>query len=230
MSTRSYFSRFILFTAPTPSTATSIVHPNICKNLLDTFLLTASSSTKSTLGGTAHPGTYVDLLTLSVCALPGLPLPADEPAAEADEGAGALMNPVGPGTAAEDELSPSSSGSPPMPSGVGMTTWLRTLASNAQFPFASSSDERGIRWPTVNTCSPSWFIVLASTASPYRAASSIRNGPASKGGAAPSAPAGTGTTTEGPAWGGGGGAGCGPGTGTVGLVEDDADDAAAAWA
>ena len=71
MSTRSYFSRFILFTAPTPSTATSIVHPKICKNLLDTFLLTASSSTSSTLGGTAHPGTYVDLRTRSVCALPG---------------------------------------------------------------------------------------------------------------------------------------------------------------
>lgn len=57
MSTKSYFSKFILFTALTPSTATSISHPNTCKNLLLSFRHTASSSTKSTLGGIAHPGT-----------------------------------------------------------------------------------------------------------------------------------------------------------------------------
>ena len=66
INTRSYFSKFILFTAPTPSTATSIVHPLTCRNLLLNLLLTRSSSTKSTLGGTAHPGTYVDRRTLNV--------------------------------------------------------------------------------------------------------------------------------------------------------------------
>src|ERR1700722_4463579 len=67
MRTKSYFSRFILLTAPTPSTATSIVHPNTCKNLLDSFRLTASSSTRSTRGGTAHPGTNVERRTRSFC-------------------------------------------------------------------------------------------------------------------------------------------------------------------
>ena len=68
INTKSYFSKFILFTALTPSTATSAVHPNTCKNLLLNFLLIASSSTSNTLRGTAHPGTNVDLLTLSFCA------------------------------------------------------------------------------------------------------------------------------------------------------------------
>ena len=66
MSTRSYFSRFILFTAPTPSTATSIVHPKTCRNLEESLRETASSSTKRTRGGTAQPGTNVDRRTRRV--------------------------------------------------------------------------------------------------------------------------------------------------------------------
>ncbi len=166
MSTKSYFSRFILLTAPTPSTATSIVHPKICKNLLDTFLLTASSSTSSTLGGTAHPGTYVDLRTLSVCALAVRAPPRVEELPAAVAGGGAPRNCAGWTLLGDVELSPSSSGSPPMPSGVGMTTWLSTFGSKDQFPFASSRFERGRRCPTVNTCRPSWFIVFGSTVNP----------------------------------------------------------------
>src|ERR1700683_3736856 len=52
---------------PTPSTATSIVHPNTCKNLLDICRFTSSSSTNSTRGGTAQPGTNVDRRTWSFC-------------------------------------------------------------------------------------------------------------------------------------------------------------------
>ena len=67
MSTRSYFSRFILFTAISPSTATSIVHPNTCKNLLLSFLLMASSSTSSTRGG---PCTCTSAATSLFCTRP----------------------------------------------------------------------------------------------------------------------------------------------------------------
>jgi len=52
--TKSYFSKFILVTASIPSTATSVVHPNTCKNLILMFLLTASSSTNRTRGGAAQ--------------------------------------------------------------------------------------------------------------------------------------------------------------------------------
>lgn len=57
MSTRSYFCAFILLTALTPSTATSIWHPNFSKNLELSFRQTVSSSTSNTRGGTAQPGT-----------------------------------------------------------------------------------------------------------------------------------------------------------------------------
>ena len=70
MRTKSYLSKFILLTATTPSTATSIVHPKTCKNLLESFRLTASSSTSNTRGGTAQPGTNVDRRTRNFCALP----------------------------------------------------------------------------------------------------------------------------------------------------------------
>lgn len=53
MRTKSYFSKFILLTALTPSTATSVAQPKTCRNLLESFLQTASSSTRRTLGGTA---------------------------------------------------------------------------------------------------------------------------------------------------------------------------------
>ena len=62
--------------------------------------------------------------------------------------------PLLPPGAAAVGLCPSSSGPPPMPSGVGITTWLSALGSNDQFPFSSSRCERG-RCPTVNTCNPS---------------------------------------------------------------------------
>lgn len=67
MSTELYFSKFILPTAPTTSTTTSIIHPNTCKNLLDILRFTLLSSTSNIRGGTAHPGTNVDLLTCSFC-------------------------------------------------------------------------------------------------------------------------------------------------------------------
>jgi hypothetical protein len=72
LSTKSYFSKFILSTAPTPSIATSIVHLNTCKNLLDIRQFTSSSSTNSTRGGTTQPGTNVDRRTRSFCAVVGL--------------------------------------------------------------------------------------------------------------------------------------------------------------
>jgi hypothetical protein len=62
INTKSYFSRSVLFTA-TPTTVTSVVHRNTFKGLLLSCLLTASSSTRRTLGGTAQPGTNVDKLT-----------------------------------------------------------------------------------------------------------------------------------------------------------------------
>ena len=43
------------------------MHPNTCKNLLLNLRLTASSSTSSTRGGTAQPGTNVDRRTRSFC-------------------------------------------------------------------------------------------------------------------------------------------------------------------
>lgn len=57
ISTRSYFCIFILLTALTPSTATSIWHPKTSRNLLLSLRQTASSSTSKTRGGTAQPGT-----------------------------------------------------------------------------------------------------------------------------------------------------------------------------
>src|SRR6267142_235064 len=136
INTRSYFSKFILLTAPTPSTATSIVHPKTCKNLLDSFLLTASSSTNKTRGGTAHPGTYADLRTRRVCA---------EGGRAANCGAGGFAN-VGDGlTTSLSSVPFSGSGSRP----------LSEFASKVQLPLASSSPERGSRWPSVNTCKPS---------------------------------------------------------------------------
>jgi hypothetical protein len=71
MSTKLYFSKFILSAAPTPSTATSIIHPNTCKNLLDILRFT-SLSTSKTQGGTAHPGVNDNLLTRSFCKVGGL--------------------------------------------------------------------------------------------------------------------------------------------------------------
>ncbi|KAI5989840.1 hypothetical protein EDC04DRAFT_2614269 [Pisolithus marmoratus] len=70
ISTKSYFSKFILFTALTPSTTTSIAHPSTCKNLLFSLQLMASLSMGSTHGGTAHLGTNVDLLTCNFCPPP----------------------------------------------------------------------------------------------------------------------------------------------------------------
>src|SRR6266403_2880075 len=139
INTRSYFSRFILLTAPTPSTATSIVHPKTCKNLLDNFLLTASSSTNKTRGGTAHPGTYADLRTRRVCT----------------EGA-RVSNETGAFPVVGDGLTTSFSSV--LFSGSGSRP-LSEFASKVQLPFASSSPERGSRWPSVNTCKPSCEMV-----------------------------------------------------------------------
>ena len=50
----------------------SIVHPNTCKNLLDIRWFTSSSSTNSTCGGTAQPGTIVDRHMRSFCVVVGL--------------------------------------------------------------------------------------------------------------------------------------------------------------
>jgi hypothetical protein len=49
-----------------------IVHPNTCKNFLDIRQFTSLSSTNSTHGGTAQPGTNVDCCTHSFCAVVGL--------------------------------------------------------------------------------------------------------------------------------------------------------------
>jgi hypothetical protein len=50
----------------------SIMHPNTCKNFLDIRQFTSLSSTNSTRGGTAQPGTNVDRRTRSFCAVVGL--------------------------------------------------------------------------------------------------------------------------------------------------------------
>ena len=92
ISTKSYFSKFILFTATTPSTATSIVHPKTCRNLLESLRETASSLTSRTRGGTAQPGTNVERRTRSVLefsdereTVPYLPPEDDKEGDEDDE-------------------------------------------------------------------------------------------------------------------------------------------------
>src|ERR1700742_3783460 len=65
MSTKLYFSEFILSTALTPFTAMSIIHPNTCKNLLGTLRFTSLSSTDNIRGGTTHLGTNINLLARS---------------------------------------------------------------------------------------------------------------------------------------------------------------------
>lgn len=102
MSTRSYFCIFILLTALTPSTATSISHPKISRNLLLSFLQTESSSTKRTRGGTAHPGTFDSLRWFDNAGLEATVPPPTPPAVERSPTEAEAFE-LGPGPATTDD-------------------------------------------------------------------------------------------------------------------------------